>query len=93
MGTAFRLYLAGRFDAALRLDEATLLDAANTVRPDGTIKTDAAAIAKRGQAMVSNALKASPVAVIVCGGSHDLAVAVQRAADDCEYIRVSSPAY
>jgi hypothetical protein len=78
MGVAFRLLLVGRLDAVLPLDDAALLDAANPVRADGSIKADASAIAKREQAMVSHALKAGPVAVIVCGGSHDLAAQSQR---------------
>jgi hypothetical protein len=94
LGAAFALHLAGRLDAVAPLDDAGLLEAANPVQADGTIRLNTVANDRREDAMVSNALKAGPVAVIVCGGSHDLAAAVRRiAGQDCEYARVASPAY
>jgi hypothetical protein len=40
--------------------------------------------------VMTNALKAGHLAAVVCGGAHDLTVAVRRAADNGEYIRVAS---
>ena len=94
MGAAFGLVLEGRLESVLPLDDATLLAAAKPVLKDGTFKADPTDVVERERAMVTNALKAGPVAVIVCGGGHDLTAAVRQAAGEgCEYIRVAGPAY
>ena len=92
-GAAFILFLDGKLDAVVPLDDAALLAAANPVKADGTIKIDRDTVVERERAMVANALQVRDVAVIVCGGSHELTEAIQLRADDCEYIRVAGPAY
>jgi hypothetical protein len=91
MGPAIRLLMSGRLDAVLPLDDAKLLDAAGPMVPGG--KQDSAAVADREAAMIKKALAAGPVAVIVCGGSHDLSAAVLRADQTAEYIRVATRGY
>jgi hypothetical protein len=81
MGAAIRLLIAGRLGAVFPPDDAALLDAANP------LLDNASAMAAREMAMAKKALAAAgPLAVIICGGSHDLAAALQ--GQDCEYLRV-----
>ena len=89
------LYLDGRLDALLPLDDITMLIEADAapVKPDGTTKADPEKLLARQQSMVANALKAGPIVVIICGGSHDFTEAIRAAAEDCEFIRISGPAY
>jgi hypothetical protein len=91
MGAAVRLMVTGQLDAVLPLDDAKLLDAAGPILPAG--KQDSAAVLDREAAMVKKALAAGPVAVIICGGSHDLSVAVLWADQTAEYIRVATRGY
>ena len=91
MGAAVRLVALGRLDAVLPLDDAKLLDAAGPNLPGG--KQDSAAIADREAAMVKKSLAAGPVAVIICGGAHDLSAAVLSADQTAEYIRVATRGY
>jgi hypothetical protein len=91
MGLAIRLLMSSRLDAVLPLDDGKLLDAAGPILPGG--KQDPAAIADREAAMVKKAMAASPVAVIICGGSHDLSAAVLQADQTAEYIRVVTRGY
>jgi hypothetical protein len=91
MGAAVRLPVSGRLDAVLRLEDAKLLDATGPILPGG--KQDSAAVADREAAMVKRALAAGPVAVIICGGAHDLSAAVLGADQTAEYIRVATRGY
>jgi hypothetical protein len=91
MGAAVRLLVSGRLDAVLPLDDAKLLDAAGPILPGG--KQNYAAVADREATMVTNALAAGPVSVIICVGSHDLSAAVLWADQTAEYIRVATRAY
>jgi len=94
MGAAFGLVVDGQLESVLPLDNAALLAAAKPVLTDGAFKAEPTAVSKRERAMIANALKAGPVAVIVCGGGHDLTTAVREVAGKgCEYVRVTGPAY
>jgi hypothetical protein len=86
MGAAIRLLVAGHLEAVLPLDDAKLLDAAGPM-PDG--RQDPLAIGQRERAMVKNALAASPVAVIICGGSHNLMAEIRRQDPEADYYRVA----
>jgi hypothetical protein len=88
MGTAIQLLATGKLDVVLPLDDAKLLDEAAPVLPGG--KCDPSAVARREQAMVKKALAAAvPVAIIICGASHDLTAAIRAADNDTEYYRVA----
>jgi hypothetical protein len=91
MGAAVRLLVSGGLDAVLPLDETKLLDAAGPILPGG--KQDAVAVADQEAAMVKKALAAGPVAVIICGGAHDLSAAVRQADQTAEYMRVATRGY
>ena len=88
MGAAVQLLVMGRLEAVLPLDDAKLLDAAGPVLPGGG--RDPAAVARRENAMVRNALGAGPVAVIICGGAHNLTDAIRDKDGETEYYRVAT---
>jgi hypothetical protein len=56
-------------------------------------KQDPAAIARREAAMVQKALASGPVAVIICGGSHDLAAEIRKQEPRTDYIRLATRGY
>jgi len=64
------------------------------VQVNGKADFDSAAVAKREEAMVKNALASGPVTVIICGGAHDLTAAIRTGAGNgCEYLRVVVQGY
>jgi hypothetical protein len=82
--------MRGRLEA-LPLDDHGIIEAARPIRPDGTVKVDAAALQARHDGQVKRALLAGSVAVLVLGASHDLSASVRRlGAGRAEYIRVTT---
>ncbi len=93
VGAPIKLLVEGKLERVLPLDDAGLLDASNPIK-DGKVQFDPAIVARRERAMIRNALASGRVAVIVCGGAHDLADAIRQAADDgCEYVQVTVKGY
>jgi hypothetical protein len=91
MGAAVQLLVTGRLEAVLPLDDAEMLGAAGPVLP--STGPDAAAVARRLQAMVKNALAAGPAAVIICRDAHDLTEAIREVDGETEYYRVATRGY
>ncbi len=92
-GAAGQLLVAKEIEAVLPLDDADLLDAARPVTKGGEVKPDPERVKARQDAQVRAALKSGPLAVIVLGGSHDLAQSVRGASGQCEYLRVTTKRY
>jgi hypothetical protein len=90
MGAAVQLLVTGRLEAVLPLDDAEMLAAAGPVLPGGG--PEAAALARRMQAMVKNALAAGPAAVIICGALN-LTEAIREVDGETEYCRVATQGY
>jgi hypothetical protein len=90
MGAAVRLLVTGHLKVVLPLDDAELLDAAG---PMANGKQDRDAMARRDAAMVKRALASGPVAVIICGGSHDLTAEIRKQDPRADYIRVKTRGY
>jgi hypothetical protein len=75
----------------LPLDDAELVEQAKPITPDGKVKFDPEKLAARRDGIMKAATAKEPLALIVLGGSHDLADSVRRAGGGrCQYIRVTT---
>jgi hypothetical protein len=93
MDAAFQFYLAGRLGIKA-LDEADLLAFTNPIKDGKLVPVEATLNARREAMMVAHAMEYGEVAVIVCGGGHELAAAIREMeGGKCEYVRVAGQAY
>jgi hypothetical protein len=91
-GVAGRLAIDQAADV-LPLEDEQLAAAAHSVRPDGTVRLDPAALEARHDAQVNAALASGSVAVLVLGANHDLSPSVRRlGGGTAEYLRVTTAA-
>jgi len=71
-----------------------LLAFTNPIKDGKLVPVEATLNARREAMMVAHAMEHGEVAVIVCGGGHDLTAAIlEMEGGKCEYVRVAGPAY
>lgn len=89
IGAAGQLLLAGEIEEILPLEDAAAFKAVNPVGMDG-VNIDQQRNEAREDAHVRKLLDSGPVAVVILGGTHDLADNVKRLDNGgCEYVRVT----
>ena len=83
----------GKLNEVRAADDAAAHAAANPVQSDGTVRWDAAADARREQAIADRLLAAEePLVVVVLGGRHDLNDELD-APDDVRLVRIEVRAW